>query len=116
MPKHPHHLPTIPAAFLQFIAQALVTARKTKPMKQAELAERTGVTRQTIARMEKGDPNVAIGIYLTSAWILDVPLLPGLEINGTKSQNALTQFLQFLQQQLPQRISPKKIRNLDDQF
>lgn len=36
------------------------------------MAERTGVTRQTYGRTEKGDPTVAIGTYPTSATTLAI--------------------------------------------
>lgn len=38
-------------------------------MTQAALAERLGVTRQTLSRMEAGDPAIAVGTWL-AAWAL----------------------------------------------
>lgn len=40
----------------------------------ADLAERVGVTDQTIRRLERGDPTVALGITLEAAVIAGVPL------------------------------------------
>lgn len=115
MPKRAHHLPKIPYEFLRFIAKVLLTARKTKQMRQNDLAERVGVSRQTIARLEKGDPTIGIGIYLTVAWLLDIPLL-GLAEGKESQQAALGQIINFLHQQLPDRIALKREKNIDDKF
>ena len=40
----------------------------------ADLAERVGVTEQTLRRLEHGDPTVALGIALEAAVITGVPL------------------------------------------
>ena len=39
-----------------------------------ELAERTGVSRPTINKVEQGDPGVAIGTVLEAAVLVGVPL------------------------------------------
>lgn len=41
---------------------------------QAELAERIGASVETIAKVERGDPTVALGIALESAHLVGVPL------------------------------------------
>jgi len=41
---------------------------------QAELAERIGASVDTVARVERGDPTVALGIALESAHLVGVPL------------------------------------------
>lgn len=40
----------------------------------AEVADRVGITRDTLRRIERGDPGVAIGTVFTAAVVLDVPL------------------------------------------
>ena len=101
---------------LQTLATTLQAARKAKAMRQQDLASRIGVTRQTIARMEQGDATVAIAVYLVASWILNIPLLPGLENVDTRTQEGLGQIIQFLQKQLPVRITRKKEKEIDDNF
>jgi transcriptional regulator with XRE-family HTH domain len=47
-------------------------ARKRRSMSQAEAAKRVFVSRPTISRMEKGDPSVSFGAYLSYAFVFGV--------------------------------------------
>ena len=49
-------------------------ARGERRWTQAELAERVGVSRPTIARVERGDLEVTLGIAFEAAALLGVPL------------------------------------------
>lgn len=109
-----YHIPAAPRRLLTAAGALLAAARKSKRMPQAELAARIGVSRQTIARMEKGDATVAIGLYLATAWILDVALFPGME-QGSNS-NIISQLVLLLNQHLPKRIALKHEKNIPDQF
>lgn len=40
----------------------------------AELSDRVGVTPKTMARVERGDPGVAVGTYFDAAALTGVPL------------------------------------------
>lgn len=42
-----------------------------------ELAERLGVSRPTVSKIERGDPTVALGVALEAAALLGVPLFGG---------------------------------------
>ncbi len=48
------------------LKEARIRSRQT----QDELGARIGVSRQTLARMEKGDPTVSIGNWITASSIL----------------------------------------------
>jgi transcriptional regulator with XRE-family HTH domain len=48
----------------------LSNARKRRRITMAAMAERAFVTRQTIARVERGDPKVSMGIYATVMFVL----------------------------------------------
>lgn len=48
--------------------------RKQRRMTEHELAERLGVARSTLQRMEKGDPKVEIGLMFEAAAIIGVKL------------------------------------------
>ena len=49
-------------------------ARLQRRWTAADLAERVGVSRPTIAKIERGDPSVAIGTVFEAATIIGVPL------------------------------------------
>jgi transcriptional regulator with XRE-family HTH domain len=45
-------------------------ARMRRNMTQQDFASRVGTSRQTVQRLEGGDPTVGLGIWLSAAWIL----------------------------------------------
>jgi transcriptional regulator with XRE-family HTH domain len=49
-------------------------ARKERKLTAEELAERTGISRSTLQRIEKGDPKVEIGVVFEAATIVGVNL------------------------------------------
>jgi transcriptional regulator with XRE-family HTH domain len=49
-------------------------ARKERGLSAAELAERTGISRGTLQRIEKGDPKVEIGTMFEAATLVGVNL------------------------------------------
>lgn len=60
-------------------------ARKERGLSAAELAERTGISRGTLQRIEKGDPKVEIGLMFEAATIVGVHLFDA--DNGRLSEN-----------------------------
>ncbi len=48
--------------------------RKQRRMTEAELAERLGIARSTLQRLEKGDPRVEIGVMFEAAALVGVKL------------------------------------------
>jgi len=99
-----YHLPAVPKKMLIAFGKQLKTARKDRQWRQADLAERLGLTRQTIARMEKGDPGVSAGQYFSVAWLLGVTILD------------LDQSDQPISKNLKTRVSRKKDKPIDDNF
>ena len=54
---------------------ALIAAgRRDRQWTAAELGERLGVTAPTVTRIERGNPNVAVGTVLEAAVLVGVPL------------------------------------------
>ncbi len=49
-------------------------ARKERRLTAQELAERTGISRSTLQRIEKGDPKVELGITFEAATLVGVRL------------------------------------------
>lgn len=96
---------------LLLLGQLIKTARQQRSMSQRELAERLGVSRQTVMAIETGKPNVAVGTVLEAAHIVGVPLLSDDKAALTQWQATLTGFKALL----PERVHSKKVK-IDDNF
>ncbi len=57
-------------------------ARRERRWSEAELAERVGVSRATIQKIEKGDPAVTLGLALEACAIVGVPLFGAEDAGG----------------------------------
>ncbi|MBY0540132.1 MAG: helix-turn-helix transcriptional regulator [Arcobacteraceae bacterium] len=96
-------------AFL--IGQQIKLARKTRKWSSANLAERAGITRETLQRIENGDMKTAIGLVFEVATIVGVPLF-------TEDRQQLSNNLELIQSKielLPQRIRTQR-KVVDDNF
>src|SRR3990167_3860917 len=63
-----------PQAVLQqiaLLAQNIVIARKRRKETQAQWAQRLGVSQPTMARIERGDPSVAMASYVMCLWLIN---------------------------------------------
>lgn len=58
------------ARALNDLGDGLKIARRRRRQSQAEFARRLMVGRATLQRMERGDPTVALGTWVTAAWLL----------------------------------------------
>ena len=56
------------------LGKLIQLARKERRLRAAELAERTGISRGTLRRVEKGDPKVEIGIVFEAATLVGINL------------------------------------------
>jgi hypothetical protein len=73
MPKSPQALLTMPpaaAAALRSLGENLAIARVRRRESQRAWSKRLGVSVPTLIRMERGDPGVAGGIYVTALWLM----------------------------------------------
>lgn len=59
---------------LALLGKTIRLARKQKRLTAQELAERVGVSRSTLQRIEKGDPKVEIGLMFEAAAVVGVRL------------------------------------------
>ncbi len=59
---------------LTLLGKMIRLGRKQRKMTEFELAERLGVARSTLQRMEKGDPRVEVGLMFEAASIVGVTL------------------------------------------
>lgn len=53
------------------LAQNIVLARKRRHETQAQWAKKLGVSQPTMARIEKGDPAVAMASYVMCMWLIN---------------------------------------------
>lgn len=87
-------------------------ARKERGMTQGELAERAGISRSSLAKVERGDPRVEIGLAFEAAATVGVPLFEGREVSTVAvERDRLRSMLALL---------PRSVRrsdaNIDDDF
>ncbi|MGZ5056303.1 MAG: helix-turn-helix domain-containing protein [Methylobacter sp.] len=80
----------------------LKDARRRRRIKTELMAERLGVTRATLDRMEKGEPTVSMGIYLTAIYSLDPDKLREFTNLFSREKDVLGQAI--LDRDLPKRI------------
>ncbi len=80
----------------------LKDARRRRRIKAALMAERLGVTRTTLDRMEKGEPSVSIGTYATAIYSLDPDKLNVFANIFSRENDVLGQIIS--DRELPQRI------------
>lgn len=81
MPSTPQALLTFPPAAAQALrglGENLAIARVRRRESQRTWAKRLGISVPTLIRMERGDPGVSAGIYVTALWLMGrVASLPG---------------------------------------
>jgi DNA-binding XRE family transcriptional regulator len=100
---------------LKEIGGLIACARKEKQWTQVELAKRIGINRMTVGRIEKGAPEVAIGWYLTSAWLLGLPILTWQAIGEGRSDTVVSDLLTKLKRTLPTRVRLRR-KTIDNDF
>ena len=74
MPKQNTAPADYPQAVIQQIEQLacnIVTARKRRKETQAHWAQRLGISQPTLARIERGDPAVAMASYVMCMWLVN---------------------------------------------
>lgn len=96
---------------LKVLGQLIRVARGQRRFTQNNLATRLHVTRQTIIKIEKGDPTISIGTVFEAAYILDIPLFTPDNSTLTQWESILTGFSGLL----PKKTRIKK-RVIDNDF
>lgn len=56
---------------IELLARNIVLARKRRHETQAQWAKKLGVSQPTMARIEKGDPAVAMASYVMCMWLIN---------------------------------------------
>jgi transcriptional regulator with XRE-family HTH domain len=63
-------LPLSAEQAIKKLGENLRVARKRRGITMEEMASRMFVSRQTLARLEKGEPGVALGVLSAALWVL----------------------------------------------
>ena len=107
----------VPRTYTKTTTQALAVlgieikrARTQLRMSASDLAERVGISRTTLHKIEKGDPFVEIGLALEAAVIVGVPLF---EL-GASSMAGRLEHLQDKLALLPRAVRRKRTEVNDD--
>lgn len=97
-------LPTFPSVLRQLAAlgERMRLARMRRRITAELFSERMGVSRETLRRLEKGDPGIAVGTYMRALRVLG---LDG-DIDGLARDDELGRKLQDLS--LPQARTRKR--------
>ena len=91
--------------------QLIKLGRKNRHFSEAKLAERAGISRATVQKIENGDPSVAIGLVFECAIIVGVSLFNSPETSITLEIDRLKDKLALL----PKAIHSDKTK-VDDDF
>ena len=67
----PAEYPQVVLRQIELLAQNIVVARKRRGETQAQWAKRLGVSQPTMARIERGDPSVAMASYVMCMWLIN---------------------------------------------
>jgi len=98
-------MPLAAAHALRKLGRDLAVARRKRGVSTADMASRLFVSRDTLWRLERGDPSVAMGTFATAAFVLQ--LHDRLANVAAPETDALA--LSLDERRLPQRIRrPRK--------
>lgn len=87
-------------------------SRKERALTELDLADRAGISRLTLRKIEKGDPKCELGLYFEVATLVGVPLF------GADSLSTLSPHIERVNDKLallPKSIHKKK-KEVDDAF
>lgn len=84
-------------------------ARKKRKIRQEDMASRAAISVKTYRKIEKGDPGVAIGLYLAVLSIMDLDLPFSDLADPTKDKIGLA----LEKRALPERVKLKRNKELD---
>lgn len=95
---------------VELLGSLVENERKTRRMTAADLADRIGIDRGTLQRLEQGDPKVELGVAFEACAILNIPLF---EDTVPQLANRLSEAVQR-RALLPKRVRHNELRISDD--
>ncbi|MDZ7281304.1 helix-turn-helix domain-containing protein [Sphingomonas sanguinis] len=97
-------------AAVELLGLLVQVERKSRRMTAQDMADRLGVDRSTLHRLEQGDPKVELGLAFEACAILGIPLFEedaqGVSMRLDEAGKRLAL--------LPRRVRPKPLRISDD--
>ena len=97
-------LSTLTKLSLNILGDMIKCARLERRLSQDNLAKRLNRSRYTVMAIEKGDPNVAIGVVFEAATIVGVRLLENDKMSLQKLSNTVSNFAAVLPKKAKQKI------------
>jgi hypothetical protein len=97
-------LPTVVRRSLSKFGHDLAVARRKRQLTIGMMAERTGLAKSTYARIEKGDPAVALGGYAMALFVLGFGEALGNLTDACRDDEGLL----LDEERLPKRVRVKK--------
>lgn len=85
---------------MRIFADLIKAARKKQRWSEAELAERAGISRLTVRKIEQGNPGTELGLYFEIAALLGIPLFDA----DSRKLTAIAHELDMQLALLPKRI------------
>lgn len=111
MPKTSRHaLSRYSQDALLLLGQLIREARVGSALTAANLAERAGISRSLLQRIEKGDPGCAIGSVFEVAAVVGLPLFD----SGERALAARLAHAKAVQALLPKAVRPRGLAVKDD--
>ncbi len=95
---------------IQLLGLMIRSQRKLKKISEMDFAERVGIARATLQKIEKGDPAVEIGIFFEAAQMANIKLF-----NVTDDFSVKEKHYQNKISLLPQRVR-KPLKKVHDEF
>lgn len=86
---------------LDKLGRDIRNARKRRRITTRVMADRAGISRPTLRRVEQGDPSVALGIYASVLFVLGMAD----HLEGLADVTRDTRGLELQQEELPERVS-----------
>jgi hypothetical protein len=106
-------IPALPLAVRRALTKLgadISSARRRRRMPMGLMAERSFISRNTLTRVEKGDPRVSVGIYATVLFVLGMAERLGELVDPSSDRIGLD----LEEEHLPQRIRERASRRGQD--
>jgi transcriptional regulator with XRE-family HTH domain len=105
-------LPTTAAKALAIAGEAIRLARRRRRQTASDLAMRLGVSLPTFRKLERGDPSVSLGTFVTALWLLDLLESFSAAVNPAQDRTGLA--LEIAR--MPKRVRRTKSESELDRF
>ena len=112
MPRTSHTYSNLTTEAILLLSQQIKHARKSRHMSEHELANRAGIARSTLQKIEQGNPTINIGLVFEAA------IVAGVQLFEAEGGPALASHIDRMKDKLallPQSVRPRR-REIKDDF